>query len=78
MLAVAVLIDWAAFLGLFFRGYVGGFGSHLLTTPVAMWFWIGSLILAGIAITIEPPRRWQLGLASVLICALWLGSQFIA
>jgi hypothetical protein len=77
MLAVAVLIDWASFVGLFFRGYAGGFGSHVLTTSAATWFWIGSLILTAIAITIKPPR-WQLGLASILICALWLGSQFIA
>jgi hypothetical protein len=77
MLSLAVLIDWAAFLGLLFRGSIGGFGSHILTTPVATWFWIASLILAAIAVTIKPPR-WQLALAGVLICTLWLGSQFIA
>ena len=43
--ALAVLVDWAVFLLLFARGFIGGFGTHYVTTPLANWFLGGSVVL---------------------------------
>jgi len=77
VLAVLIFADWVAFVVTFFRGNIGGFGSHYLTTRSADSFLIASLGLvvmspaAGLA-------RGKLKVASFLVFALWFGSAIVA
>jgi hypothetical protein len=75
--ALAVLIDWAIFLLLLARGFIGGFGTHYVTTRSANWFVIGSLALLVVA-TATKVARGKLALASLLVFALWVGSEIVA
>ena len=75
--ASAVLINWLLFLAFLFAGQIGGFGSHYTTTRLADWFLLLSLA-ALIASLIACVGRWQLSLASVLVLALWVGSEMVA
>ena len=74
---VAVLADWILFLGLAAGGQIGGFGTHYITTRLADWFLVISLLLfvGSIAANIA---RGKLSLASLLVFALWAGSEFVA
>jgi hypothetical protein len=75
--ALAVLIDWGVFLLLLTRGFIGGFGTHYVTTRSANWFVIGSLVLLVVAIATKVARG-KLALASLLVFALWVGSEIVA
>jgi len=75
--ALAVMVDWAVFLLLLARGSIGGFGTHYVTTRLANWFVVGSLVLLGVAITTKVARG-KLALASLLVFALWVGSEIVA
>ena len=75
--ALAVLVDWAVFLLLFARGFIGGFGTHYVTTPLANWFLGGSVVLVGFAIATNVARG-KLALASLLVFGLWVGSEIVA
>ena len=75
--ASAVLLNWLLFLAFLFAGQVGGFGSHYMTTRLADWFLLLSLVVL-IASMIAYVGRWQLSLASVLVLALWVGSEIVA
>jgi len=75
--ASAVLTNWILFMAFFFAGEIGGFGSHYLTTRLADWFLLLSLAVL-IASLIAYVGRWQLSLASVLVLALWVGSEMVA
>jgi hypothetical protein len=75
--ALAVLIDWAVFLLLLARGFIGGFGTHYVTTRLANWFVVGSLVLLVVAIATKVARG-KLALASLLVFALWVGSEIVA
>ena len=74
--ASAVLINWLVFLAFLFAGKIGGFGSHYMTTRLADWFLLLSLA-ALIASLVACVGRWQLSLASVLVLALWVGSEMV-
>ena len=73
----AVLMNWLLFLAFLFAGQIGGFGSHYMTTRLADWFLLLSLAVL-IASLIARVGRWQLSLASVLVLALWVGSEMVA
>jgi len=75
--ASAVLLNWLLFLTFLFAGQVGGFGSHYMTTRLADWFLLLALAVL-IASVIAHAGRWQLSLASVLVLALWVGSEMVA
>jgi hypothetical protein len=75
--ASAVLMNWLLFLGFLFAGQIGGFGSHYMTTRLADWFLLLSFAVL-IASLIARVCRWQLSLASVLVLALWVGSEIVA
>jgi hypothetical protein len=75
--ALAVLIDWAAFLLLLARGFIGGFGTHYVTTRSADWFVIGSIMLLVTALAAKVARG-KLALASFSVFALWVGSEIVA
>jgi hypothetical protein len=75
--ALAVLADWASFLVLVALGFIGGFGSHYATTRMANWFIVGSLALLVLAIATRVARG-KLALASLLVLALWVGSEVVA
>jgi len=75
--ALAVLVDWAVFLLLLARGFIGGFGTHYVTTRLANWFVVGSLVLLGVAVATKVARG-KLALASLLVFALWVGSEIVA
>ena len=75
--ASAVLMNWLGFLAFLFAGQIGGFGSHYMTSRLADWFLLFS-IAALIASLIAYVGRWQLVLASLLVLALWVGSEMVA
>jgi hypothetical protein len=75
--ALAVLANWACFVLLLACGFVGGFGTHYVTTRVANWFVVGSFALLGAAVATKVARG-KLTLASLLVLALWLGSEVVA
>jgi hypothetical protein len=75
--ASGVLMNWFLFLLFFFAGQIGGFGSHYMTTRLADWFLLLSIAVL-IASLIAGVGRWQLSLASVLVLALWIGSEMVA
>jgi hypothetical protein len=77
VVALALLVDWAVFLLLLARGFIGGFGTHYITTRLADRFLIGSLALLGIAIGTKVARG-KLALAGFLMFALWFGSEMVA
>jgi hypothetical protein len=74
---VAVLADWACFLLLCVRGFIGGFGTHFLSIRLPGWFFLFSiaLIAAPFAGSIA---RAKVAFASFLVFALWAGSQMVA
>jgi hypothetical protein len=73
----AVLANWVLFITFLANGQIGGFGSHYMTTRLADVFLLVSL-LALIASILAYVGRWQLSLASVLMLALWFGSEMVA
>jgi|SRR5438046_2744290 len=75
--AVAVWANWLLFITLIFTGQIGGFGSHYMTTRLADIFLLASLLVL-IASFLTYVGRWQLSLASVLMLALWVGSEMVA
>jgi hypothetical protein len=75
--AVAVLANWLLFIALVFTEQIGGFGSHYMTTRLADIFLLVSLLVL-IASFLAYVGRWQLCLASVLMLALWVGSEMVA
>lgn len=75
--AVAVLANWLLFITFIFSGQIGGFGSHYMTTRLADMFLLVSLLVL-IASFLAYVGRWQLSLASVLMLALWVGSEMVA
>jgi hypothetical protein len=75
--AVAILADWAAFVLLAALGFIGGFGTHFVTTRMADLFVVMSLLLLVVTIATRVARG-KLVLASLLVLALWLGSELVA
>ena len=76
-IGLVLLADWACFSLLFAAGFIGGFGSHYVTTRLANWFMVGSLLLFVAAIATKVARV-KLTLASLLVFALWVGSELVA
>lgn len=76
-IAFAVLVNWILFLAFAAAGQIGGFGTHYITTRLADWFLLISLLLfvASIAANVA---RGKLSLASFLVLALWAGSELVA
>ncbi len=75
--SIAALADWVSFLFLAVLGFIGGFGTHIVTTPTANWFVVGSLVLLVVAVATKIARG-KLALASLLILGLWVGSEMVA
>jgi hypothetical protein len=75
--AIAVLANWLLFITFFFTGQIGGFGSHYMTIRLADIFLLVSLLVL-IASFLAHVGRWQLSSASVLMLALWVGSEMVA
>jgi hypothetical protein len=72
-----VLVNWILFLGFLAAGQIGGFGSHYLTTRLADWFLLASLVLHICSIAANVARG-KLTLASLLVFGLWVGSELVA
>jgi len=78
VIALALLLGiWFSFILLFAIGQIGGFGTHYLTTRSADWFLLGSLTVLVISIT-SKVAKGKLALASLLVFALWFGSEMVA
>jgi hypothetical protein len=75
--AAAVLANWVLFIAFAVTGQIGGFGSHYMTTRLANVFLLASLLVL-IAAIFAYVGRWQLSLASMLVFALWVGSELVA
>jgi hypothetical protein len=73
----AVLANWVLFVAFLATGQIGGFGSHYMTTRLADVFLLVSLLVL-IASILTYVGRWQLSLASLLMLALWFGSEMVA
>jgi hypothetical protein len=76
-MALALLGDWVFFLVLSALGFIGGFGTHYMTTRSADWFLCFSLLLFGAAF-VGKIARGKLAVASFLVFALWAGSELAA
>jgi hypothetical protein len=78
VIAVALLgAIWCSFVLFSLTGQIGGFGSHYLTTRLADWFLLGSVIVLVISIA-SKVAKGKLVLASLLVFALWFGSEMVA
>ena len=77
VVALAVLTDWAVFVVLLALGFIGGFGTHYVTSRSFSWFLLPSLVLFGVALATKVARG-KLALASLLVFALWAGSLVVA
>jgi hypothetical protein len=75
--ALAVLANWILFLALVAAGQIGGFGTHYITTRLADWFLLLSLLLFVGSIGANVAKG-KLSLASLLVLALWAGSELVA
>ncbi|SRR6266536_3797112 len=58
-------------------GQIGGFGSHYVTTRLADWLLLASLIVLVISVA-GKVAKGKLALASLLVLALWFGSEMVA
>ncbi len=77
VVAFGIAANWVSFLLMFAGGFIGGFGTHFVTTRMANWFVVGSLLLLVVAAA-SKVARGKLTLASLLVLALWLGSVVVA
>jgi hypothetical protein len=76
--AVALLgVMWCSFVIFAVTGQIGGFGTYYLTTRLADWFLLSSLVALVLSIA-SKVARGKLVLASLLIFALWFGSEMVA
>jgi hypothetical protein len=74
---VAVLADWGCFLLLCLLGLIGGFGTHFMTTRLADWFLCFSIALIAAPFAGKIARA-KVAFASLLVFALWVGSEMVA
>ena len=75
---VSVVADWAWFLFLAYRGQIGGFGTHYLTTRSADLFLLLALAGLGAAFALKRGSRGCALLSAFLMLALWGGSEMVA
>src|SRR5260370_37476137 len=75
---ISVVADWAWFLFLAYRGQIGGFGTHYLTTRSADLCLL--IALAGLvaAFALKRGSRGCALLSAFLMLALWGGSEMVA
>jgi hypothetical protein len=74
---VAVLADWGCFLFLCLLGFIGGFGTHFLSIRLPDWFFFFSIALTAAPFAGKIARA-KIAFASLLVFALWVGSQMVA
>jgi hypothetical protein len=77
IVAVSILVDLISFLFAIAIGSIGGFGSHYMTTRNADWFVLGSLLILAFS-ALAKVSRGKLALGSLLVLALWVGSELVA
>jgi len=75
--AASVLFVWSSFVVVLFRGGLGGFGSHYMTTRSADWFLLASLVAIAVSI-VSKVAKGKLALAGLLVLALWMGAEMVA
>jgi hypothetical protein len=75
--AMGVLFVWSCFVVLLFKGEIGGFGSHYVTTRSADWFLLISLLVIAISIA-SRVAKGKLAFAGLLVLALWMGAEMVA
>jgi len=68
---------WCSFVLFSVVGQIGGFGTHYVTTRLADWFLLGSLTVFVISVA-SKVAKGKLVLASLLVFALWFGSEMVA
>jgi len=78
VIALVLLVAmWCSFVLFLVAGQIGGFGSHYVTTRSADWFLLASLIVLVISVA-SKVAKGKLALASLLVLALWFGSEMVA
>jgi len=75
---VSVVADWAWFLFLAYRGQIGGFGTHYLTTRSADLYLLVALAGLIAAFALKARSRGFALLSAFLMVALWGGSEMVA
>ena len=73
-----VLLDCLAFILLFCKGEIGGFGTHYITTRMVGWYFLASIVATMSAVLVKGESRWEAIVSGVLTTALWFGSGFVA
>jgi hypothetical protein len=74
---ILLVAMWCSFVLFSAAGQIRGFGSHYVTTRLADWFLLASLIVVVISVA-SKVAKGKLALASLLILALWFGSEMVA
>jgi len=75
---ISVIADWAWFLFLAYRGQIGGFGTHYLTTRSADLYLLFALAGLLAAFALKRGSRGCALLSAFLMLALWGGSEMVA
>jgi hypothetical protein len=73
-----VAANWLWFLWLANSGEIGGFGTHYVTTRSAGRYTLIALATIGTSLLLEARSRAFAIVSSVLLFALWGGSQMVA
>jgi hypothetical protein len=74
----AVLANWFLFLWLAYRGQIGGFGTHYMTTRSADLYLLAALGAFAASFALRSKSRTLAVIASFLMLALWSGSELVA
>ena len=74
----AILGSWAWFLRLAYSGEIGGFGTHYMTTRSADRYLIYALVSVVASFSLKASSRVFAMISSILMTALWCGSEMVA
>ena len=74
----AVIANWLWFIWLANAGQIGGFGTHYMTTRSADRYVLIALATIGASLALRARSRAFAVISSVLLFALWGGSEMVA
>jgi len=75
---ISVVANWVWFLCLAYRGEIGGFGTHFMTTRSADLGLLAALVGLIAAFALKRGSRGFALLSAFLVLALWAGSEMVA